>query len=108
VKREKKSLTAREGEVGPVDLLKAAGVPKDLPESYHVTIIVHPTGNDSVSLLVNMPDIKRSDILADDYPAKGIQAVVKQLELMVWGPAIGPTSAHQTEAPAVREKQNRD
>lgn len=50
------------------------------PDTYHVTAIVHPTGNPDLELNVDMPNIPRSDILAPDYPAKGIQAVVRQFE----------------------------
>jgi hypothetical protein len=55
------------------------------PETYHITVTVQTGGNDGAKLTVDMPVILRSDILAADYPSKGIQAAVWQFEYMVYG-----------------------
>ncbi len=54
-----------------------------LPEKYDVTIIVHPTGEPDVELKVNMESISRVDIMAPEYPSKGVTAAVTLLERSV-------------------------
>lgn len=52
------------------------------PETYDITIIVAPSGQDDIHLEVKLRDIPRESIMAPDYD-KGMQAVVKTFEDMV-------------------------
>ena len=54
------------------------------PDAYNITIIIE-SPDDGTEMKVEMPGIRRADILAPGYPAQGIAKCVKQFEYMVFG-----------------------
>lgn len=84
---EIRQLAGRDSEKLPPQLaqLTKAGPHLPLPEKYRVTITVEPMDESGAELTVKLEDVARADILHPDYRNDGIAALVRNLDLFVYG-----------------------
>lgn len=71
--------------------IPAAPQPAEPPERYDVTMIVRVHGAPSVAIEMEMPGIKRSDIMSPDYGVPAVRSMVEYLEAAIGGRDANPS-----------------